>query len=225
MNGIPDFQINYGSMNVATPAPRNSADAPLYAAVDALVAPLSSDEFAFITRDSGERHVLSHHVLQSLDQCREFRPLDEHVARVVSVVQGLNQPERIRKGLEGLARSRLLVSDREFLEGLERPAERAQRSLHAVYIRACDRPRQLQRLLDSLAEYERRFRVARPVVVLDDSTEDVHRDRNRDLLREFARAVGNPVSYIGPAERVRLRERLLKAVPGAAASLERLLDR
>ncbi len=225
MNGIPDFQVNYGHMNVAAPALRSNADAPLYAAVDALVAPLSSDEFAFITKESGERHVLSHHVLQSLDQCREFRPLDEHVARVVSVVQGLNQPDRIRKGLEALARSRLLVSDREFLEGLERPAESVPRSLHAVYIRACDRPQQLQRLLDSLAEYERRFRVARPVVLLDDSNESAHRDRNRDLLREFARAVGNPVSYVGPAERVRLRQRLLKVVPDAAASLEWLLDR
>lgn len=225
MNGIPDFQINYGNMAVPAPLRHGNADAPLYAAVDALVAPLSSDEFAFITKDSGERHVLSHHVLQSLDQCREFRPLDEHVARVVSVVQGLNQPDRIRKGLESLARSRLLVSDREFLDGLERPAESAPRTLHAVYIRACDRPHQLQRLLDSLAEYERRFRVARPVVLLDDSQDSAHRDRNRDLLREFARAVGNPVSYIGPAERVRLRQRLLKAVPDAADSLEWLLDR
>jgi hypothetical protein len=225
MNSIPDFQVNYGSMNVATPAFRASTDAPLYAAVDALVAPLSSDEFAFITKESGERHVLSHHVLQSLDQCREFRTLEEHVARVASVVPGLNQPERIRKGLESLARTRLLVSDREFLDGLERPAEAQPRSLHAIYIRACDRPRQLQRLLDSLADYERRFRVARPVVLLDDSTQESHRDRNRDLLREFARAVGNPVSYIGPAERARVRERLLKAVPEARDSLEWLLDR
>ena len=60
----------------------------LDAAEACILAPLSSDEYAFIARDSGERHVLSHHVLQSLDQCREFRSIDEHVARVAAVVPG-----------------------------------------------------------------------------------------------------------------------------------------
>lgn len=225
MNSTPEFQINYGNMNFAAPALRPAADAPLYAAVDAMVAPLSSDEFAFISKDSGERQVLSHHVLQSMDQCREFRTLDEHVSRVASVVPGLTQHDRIRKGLEGLAKSGLLVSDRDYLAKLERPAETSPRSLHAIYIRACDRPKQLRLLLNSLADYERKFRVARPIVLLDDSVEETNRDLNRDLLREFARAVGNPVSYIGPAERTKLRERLIKAVPQARGSLEWLLDR
>ncbi len=225
MNSTPDFQINYGTMSIGATNTRPAADASLYASVDALVVPMSSDEFAFIPKDSGERHVVSHHVLQSLDQCREFRTLDEHVARVASVVPGLNQPDRIRKGLEGLARSNLLISDRDFLARLVRDPEPEQRTLHAVYIRACDRPAQLQLLLNSMADYERRFRAARPVVLLDDSTQAEHRDRNRDLLREFARAVGNPVSYIGPGERARLRERLLKAVPQASGSIEWLLDR
>lgn len=225
MNSTADFQINYGSMNLSAPTPRPAPDAPRYAAVDALVAPMSGDEFAFITKEGGERHVLSHHVLQSLDQCREFRTLDEHVARVVSVVPGLNQPERIRKGLESLAQNRLLVSDSDFIDGLARSAEPDACELHAVYIRACDRPEQLQALLASLAEYERRFRAARHIVLLDDSVEPANRDRNRDLLREFARAVGNPVSYVGAAERVRLRERLLKLVPDAQTSIEWLLER
>ena len=225
MNSTADFQINYGSMNVVPAMSRQTPDAPRFAAVDALVAPLSGEEFAFITKEGGDRHVLSHHVLQTLDQCREFRTLDEHVARVVSVVPGLKKQKRIHKGLEGLARSGLLVSDEDFIAGLARPPADEARSLHAVYVRACDRPDQLQALLASLAEYERRFRAARHVVLLDDSVEAGNRDRNRDLLREFARAVGNPVSYIGAAERTRLRERLLKLVPEARASIEWLLDR
>ncbi|MEP6880559.1 MAG: hypothetical protein ABI866_01135 [Dokdonella sp.] len=225
MTTTPDFQINYGTTNFVGQSSRPSAEAPLYAAIDAMVAPLSSDEYAFIAKDSGERHVLSHHVLQTLDQCREFRSIDEHVARVASVVPGLTQHDRIRKGLEGLASTGLLVSDKDYLARLERPAEAETRSLHAVYIRACDRPQQLKLLLDSLANYERRFRVARTIVLLDDSVEASNRDTNRDLLREFARAVGNPVSYIGPAERTKLRQQLLKAVPHAASSLEWLLDR
>ena len=225
MTTTPEFQVNYGQLSPAAQTPRASPESPLYAAIDAMVAPLSSDEYAFIAKDSGERHVLSHHVLQTLDQCREFRSIDEHVARVVSVVPGLTQQDRIRKGLEGLAATGLLISDKNYLDRLKRAPEAAPRTLHAVYIRACDRPEQLRLLLDSLANYERRFRVARPIVLLDDSVDAKNRDQNRDLLREFARAVGNPVSYVGPSERARLRERLLKAVPQAGASLEWLLDR
>ena len=220
MNTTPEFQINYGNFSFAGQSPRNTQDAPRYAAIDAMIAPLSSDEYAFIAKDSGERHVLSHHVLQTLDQCREFRTIEEHVARVASVVPGLTQHDRIRKGLEGLAATGLLVADNAYLAGLEREPDAQPRSLHAIYIRACDRPQQLRLLLDSLANYERKFRVARPVVLLDDSTDARNQDQNRDLLREFARAVGNPVSYFGPNERQRLRERLLKAVPGCEKSLE-----
>jgi hypothetical protein len=225
MSTTPEFQVSYGTMSGAAASPRTSSDAPLYAAVDAMVAPLSTEEYAFIAKDSGERHVLSHHVLQSLDQCREFRSIDEHVARVAAVVPGLTQQDRIRKGLEGIASAGLLISDQDYLKRLERVPEAEARTLHAVYIRACDRPEQLQKLLESLANYERKFRVARPIVLLDDSVEEKNRDRNRDLLREFARAVGNPVSYVGPAERAKLRQRLTKAVPQSAASLEWLLER
>lgn len=225
MTTTPEFKVNLGQFDYAAPRPRVQADAPLFAAIDALVAPLSNEEYAFIAKDSGERHVLSHHVLQSMDQCREFRTLDEHVARVASVVPGLTQHDRVRKGLEGLANAGLLISDSDYLARLKRAPEPEARRLHAVYVRACDRPQQLKRLLDSLANYERRFRAARQVVLLDDSIDARNADQNRDLLREFARAVGNPVSYVGSAERRRLRERLLKAVPEAAGSLEWLLDR
>src|SRR5690606_12837756 len=119
----------------------------------------------------------------------------------------------------------LLVSDSDYLAGLERAPESTPRSLHAIYIRACDRPAQLRLLLNSLADYERKFRAARLIVLLDDSVEEANRDLNRDLLREFARAVGNPVSDVGPAERAKLRDRLLKIVPAAKDSLEWLLDR
>src|SRR5690606_29012710 len=179
MNTTPEFQINYGSFSFAGQRPRNTQDAPRYAAIDAMIAPLSSDEYAFIAKESGERHVLSHHVLQTLDQCREFRTIEEHVARVASVVPGLTQHDRIRKGLEGLASTGLLAADSADLGGLERAPDAQPRSVHAIYIRACDRPQQLRLLLDSLANYERRLRVARHVILLDDSVEEGNRDTNR----------------------------------------------
>ena len=90
-------------------------------------------------------------------------------------------------------------------------------------MRACDRPAQLERLLASISEYERRHRAGRHYVVLDDSVLAVNIDRHRDLLREFARTLGCKVTYVGPAERQRLVERLGKAVPNHQAALQQML--
>ena len=56
MTTTPEFQFNYGNPGLAAaPVARKSVDAPLFAAIDAMVAPLSSEEYAFIAKDSGER--------------------------------------------------------------------------------------------------------------------------------------------------------------------------
>jgi hypothetical protein len=60
-------------------------------------------------------------------------------------------------------------------------------------------------------------------VLIDDSTSREALNRHRDLLREFARATGCKLTYIGSAERERLIEKFVKAVPRAAAILPQLL--
>ena len=224
-----NYQINYGNVG-ATPAPapasRIDPDAPLYASEDGVVASLSSSECIFQVKRSGETHVMTFQVLQALDQSREFRTLDEHTARILATIPGLQtQRDGIARVLDGLTQRGLLVSDRDFLQRVASTSVREPAPLRAVFIRACDRPDQLGHLLDSLADYERRFRANRHYVLLDDSGTRDAANRHRDLLREFARATGCKLTYLGASERERLVAKIARAVPAAAKILPHLLLR
>lgn len=221
-----NYRIDYGSIGVGPQAPRRDPDAPLYASEDGTVASLSQNECVFQVRRSGETHVMTFQVLQALDQSREFRTLDEHIARIASSIPGLQgQGEAVARVVNGLVSRKLLVSDNEFLQRVASGGTRTDVPMRAVFIRACDRPDQLGRLLDTLADYERRFRANRHYVVIDDSSDAAMADRHRDLLREFARATGCKLSYIGAAESTRLVDKLAKAVPAAGAAARGLFLR
>jgi hypothetical protein len=226
MNDTLNYQIDYGTLAAAPPVPRPRVDpdAPLYASEDGVVASLSNNECIFQVKRSGETHVMTFQVLQALDQSREFRSLDEHLARLLATLPGLeSQRDAVRRVLESLIARGLLVSDRDFLQRAGAAQGRVAAPLRAVFIRACDRPDQLGHLLASLADYERRHRAGRHYVVLDDSASEAAANRHRDLLREFARATGCKLTYIGHAERERLVATLARAVPQAAAVLPRLI--
>lgn len=226
MSNDLSYSIDYGTVGVVPAQPRSDANAPLYASEDGVVASLSNNECVFQVRRSGETHVMTFQVLQALDQSREFRTLDEHVARILATIPGLQaQRESVARVLESLVARGLLVSDADFLKRTATAPAREVEPPRAVFIRACDRPDQLGRLLASLADYERRFRANRHYVLLDDSSSRDAANRHRDQLREFARGTGCKLSYIGASESARLVERIARAVPQAAAALPSLLSR
>jgi hypothetical protein len=223
MNANFQYQIN----GVGAPAmPRIDPDAPRYASQDGLVASLSNNECVFQVKRSAETHVMTYQVLQAMDQCREFRTLDEHAARIMTTLPALGaQREGVRRVLDNLVERELLVGDGAWLQRLVSAPARESAPLRAVFIRACDRPDQLERLLGSLTDYERQVQANRHYVLIDDSTTAAAVDPHRDLLREFARATGCKLTYVGRAEQERLVQNLAKAVPGAAAILPDLLLR
>lgn len=223
MQEMLNYQVSYGT---PIPAPRQDPNAPLFASEDGRVASLSSQECIFQVKRSGETHVMTFQVLQAMDQCREFRNLDEHAARIESTIAGLaDKRADIRRVLDGLVKRGLLVSDRIFIERFTQAPAITQPDLRAVFIRACDRPQQLENLLAGLSAYEREFRAGRRYVVLDDSSLPAHMNEQRDLLREFARTTGCKVTYIGHAESAKILDKLVRAQPQARMALERALIR
>jgi hypothetical protein len=220
-----NYQVNY-TPPVIAPAPKPDPDAPLFASEDGMVASLSSQECIFQIKRSGDTHVMTFQVLRALDQCREFRSLDEHAARIESTIAGLSgKRDDVKRVLESLIQRGLLVSDQAFIERLTRAPRAALAELRAVFIRVCDRPQQLEHLLATLTDYERRHRAGRRYVVLDDSSLPAHMNEQRDLLREFARATGCKASYVGRAERAKIVEMFTKALPQAKAIAAKLLLR
>lgn len=217
-----DFRTHFVQAGVAGAA----ADEHWYAAEDGRIAPLSSEECLFVVKSSGAPHVMTLQVLRALDLCREFRRLDEHVARIEAEIAELHgKRAEIRRVLDGLVTRRVLVSDGDFRERLSRAPARALTPMRAVFIRACDRPDRLAHLLASLVGYEQCHRAGRRYVLIDDSTAASHADAQRRQLRDFAKATRCEVHYVGHAEARTLAEALAKAHPRFRGAIPALLLR
>jgi hypothetical protein len=200
--------------------------APTYAAQNGRVAALSSDECVFLVKGDDAPHVMTTQVLHALDQCREFRTLDDHTVRIETNVPGLaGKREDIRRVLDGLVQRELLVRDEDFLGRLRSAPRRTPAALRALYIRSCDRPDRLASLLSSLVDYERRYRAKRRYVLIDDSATASSSQAQRGLLRDFAQTSGCDVAYIGKDESAKIAERLARACPGSRDAVRTLLLR
>lgn len=220
-----EFNIDFGNIALnPPPAPKPANQGPLYAAVDGKAASLSNNECVFQPTGGGELEVMTHQVLQALDQCREFHTLDEHVARVIGVVPGLaGQSEAVRRVLNGLVDRGLLRSDETFLAALARADDAVVPApLRGLVVRACDRPAQLERLLDSLATHgAENDRPLPPVIVIDDSRDPEAGSRHQQLLADLGKRTS--VHYVGAAQAQAVVARLLKAVPEARDLAEPML--
>lgn len=215
-----DFQTSY----LDASAVWSAAGGLCYASEDGRVAPLSAEECLFVVKSSGEPHVMTLQVLRALDLCREFRRLDDHIARIAAEIPELHGKRAdIQRVLDGLIQRRVLVSDADYAARLSRGAAREPPPLGRVFIRACDRPDRLAYLLTSLADYERRYKAGRRYVLIDDSREAAHGAAQRGQWHDFARATGCDVCYVGAAQAQKLAQDFARALPQARGATRALL--
>jgi hypothetical protein len=91
--------------------------------------------------------------------------------------------------------------------------------LRGIVIRTCDRPAQLEALLRTLADYERRHGARRHYLALDDSRTVANSRRNAALLAAFAGETAAAVTHVDDARWAAIVEGLAAAVPEAAPEL------
>ena len=189
-----DFKIDYGSRPLTPATPVNT---PLYASVPGRASALGNGEVVFYDETLERTHVMTMQVLQAMDLCREFRTLDAHVDAIVQAQPALaRQQAAVKRVLEGLRSQGLLVSDVTVLDRFQADTTPRNAPFAGVFIRACNRPLQLERLLRSLLDYEQRFAAKRHYTVIDDSTDVGAVTRHASLLAEFAQRSGAPVSHV-----------------------------
>lgn len=210
-----DFQIDFG--NALAPAPTDAT--PLLASVEGIAHTLGPEECVFEDRASGAIHVMTVQVVQALELCRPFRAMDQHVAAVAAALPGMGaQLPAVRRVLEQMVERGLLRESGAWIATLGREAAPVQGELGPVFVRACDRPAQLEALLESLAQAERAGARRRRVVVLDDSRAPAASQRHAAALAR-RRADGGPALHVDAARWSGLVAQLARAVPEAAAAL------
>ncbi len=184
-----EFEFDFGPQ--ATPKKPAPTDGPLYASVSGVAAPLSQEELVFFNPRDGSSHVMTHQVLDALALSRDFQPLTTHIDRVAQHLPGLKQQKgAIAQVFEFLQKKGTMLSDQQWLQGIRAP-EKAIRTgadkalpFAGIVLRTCDRPEQLQRILESLQVYQSRFGHQWPVHVFDDSRQEKNQQRNEKLCRE-----------------------------------------
>lgn len=158
-------------------------------------------------------HSLSLPQVQILSQCGQMRTLDEHADQAVRALKAPRaSTAEIRRTLEQLLEQGLLLSEDDVLQRLREQRPRSQPSaIETLFIRSCDRPDTLRRLLESLAARELPPQLEH-CVVLDDSKDPAQREQTRQLVEEFAARLEGRLALID-TER---RRQLLTSIAGAA---------
>ena len=194
--------------------------APLFAAIDGRVSDLGNGEAIFFDPQTDKSHVMTRQVLQALGMCRDFQPMSEHVARICKQIPELGrQPAAVEKVLHSLASLGLMVSDDSMAMRMQRAGGLEPAAVSGLFLRTCDRPDQLQAMLESLAGADEALRSVPRLVVVDDSRNEASRQRHEQMLAEFARRSPMSVHYVGPTQAGRLVDDLAEALPEHAEAI------
>ena len=220
-----ELEINYGTFAMGKAAREQG---PVLASIDGRVSRLGGEEVVFLDTASNKTHVMTRQVLEAMDVCRDFQPLDKHVANVAARVEGMRGKEAaVRQVLQSLEKRGLLISDADFLARFQDQSQRdtSGDAGAAVFIRACDRPEQLQRLCRTLTENEQRHAAGHRYVVVDDSTDANASKSHATMLGQLASDAGVRTAHVGQKTWKRIADGLAKELPEHRGSVEWLLQR
>ena len=136
-------------------------------------------QFLVVPRWQGERILLDAQVTQALMLCDRFRPIGEHVKRITSQIPSLRgATSQVAGVLRQMASMKLLITRQEALSRLRSSSREAAAVTPDIFIRTCDRPHELTRLLGQIAAVEARRESSRRFVVVDDSRQAESRALN-----------------------------------------------
>jgi len=216
--------VSWGSYGLDLGQTRSAADAPLYAAAPLDAHPLGSDQFVVRERESGRTAVLAANVLQALQACAAFAPIERHVQNVCARFGGLHgQESAVRGVLQDLAQRGLLLRADAWLDALRAAPAASAAPFRTLIIRTCERPRALSALLDSLRDHALRWRSGHRYVLVDMSRDPQAVALNREALAAFAASSGCAVAHFDRARQTRHLQELVDALPEHAEGLGHLL--
>jgi hypothetical protein len=209
-----------------TPKPKFDPNATMFATLPGEVADLGNGECIFRPRHDDVPHVMTHQVLSALDRCREFRAADEHVEAIRQMMPGAPL-DGIRRVFNGLVERGLIIAAEDFAARYIEAAAAAPMHAEAggLYIRACDRPAQLQRLLGSLHQHAQAGFAAQALTVIDDSRSPEAAAAHTRLLRDHGERSGAPVRHVDAGAWQRIQAALASALPQHRAVLDDLIGR
>lgn len=218
------FNLDTGanSQPGASPAP-DSGGEPLYALMNVKPLNLGNNRALLIHEHSGAQLLVAMQVATALHALSTFRTLDDHVRKLTQTVPELkDQHDSVRRVLDTIRDAGLLTSADTVCTRLKEKSTRRKQAPTRVFIMTCDRPRAMERLLQSmimagnLGRHEELF-------LVDDSRDPANAEQNRDLVRQFNLTSPVDMRYVGREEQARLVQGISAQTPGSEAQLDFLI--
>jgi hypothetical protein len=167
-------------------------------------------------------------VYAALVSCRQFRTLNQHVARIIENNPGMQgQEANMRSVLQSMLDNGIMRSAKKTCDELKRPDEVAAQDKRpdkpVVVIITWERPEVLERLLKSIHTNCNTGNFHR-LYVVDDSRKQENIDKNRELTARFALDTKRLIQYFGQAQQQSLLENLSRQLPEHEEAIRFLAD-
>lgn len=196
----------------------------LWAFDDCAAFPLPMGRLLLKSRRIANTVIVTSEVFQALQLCRQFKLLKEHIVVVQEKIPALaGRQSEIAQIFRDLIQQGFMISARNLVLDLKRSEGiGSQAPFLGVFVRTCDRPKQLARLLRSFTENENRHGHRYRYVVMDDSREMENITENQRLTAQF-KEENLEVYYYGKKEQGEFISTLINALPTCRELTEWLL--
>lgn len=203
----------------------DQTSAALLALGNCELVPINSQTTAMYHRASGAFQIIAADVARALGQCLTFDTLDNHAMAIRDAIPGLSGNEQAIKSTIGqLAESGFLLSADDTISDWNIPGPAEPLARTRMFIITCDRPKALQRLLESLAELKGLTR-HEAFIVVDDSRSDENVALNREQVEVFNTRSAQTAVHFTPDDRRQLLDKLCAELPEHQNGIRFLLDR
>lgn len=165
-------------------------------------------------------------VAQSMQMCRVFRTLEQHVEVLTSSIPELaGQQADVVAVLNMLREAGLLVSAESVCERLSaKVAPPVDLPPSRVFVITCDRPQAVERLLESMLRAGNLTR-HEEIFLIDDSRDPANAQLNREAAAKFNLTCPRNMQYVGMVEQKLLMDKLIAELPEHEKGIRFLIDR
>ncbi len=222
MNSTPSFSYNFHMKSSAN----EGQDSELFAFGPVTEFILPGDSILVQNPRNGRSMTLPAEVVSAMTHCDSFRTLEGHVAHLMEGNDGSSDKQKaITSIIQSIQKGGLTISARDICAKLT-PDEDSTSipEIPVVVIITCERPKALERLLESFLAVCDLARVKQCFIV-DDSRSADNQSRNFDITRHYDKLAEIEIRYFGESEANNFIKTLIQKLPEYEEQIHFLIGR
>jgi hypothetical protein len=177
---------------------------------------------------SGMRVLVPADIFGLMQHCVHYKTITDHLDYLVKLDPTIAEHRgQLHQVMEDLSAQGLMSSGQRLISELTLKSGSAIdiAAFSGTYIRTCDRPAQLKRLLDSLSQHQKTFGHQHRYIVVDDSRDIGNQQHNQTMCDDYESNGELLIEYYGVQEQADFQNKLALEFPDNAQTIHWLLAR